>query len=705
MTTPTYRYLDLEPGSWSGCAITGLVADDDGALRLAPVQGDPVTVGGGAGAIAGAAGLGVGLDGTIYVADPACDRVMVIACDGSSAPASCLRGPGRLPGEVRAPEAVLAGPRGLLYVADTGNRRIQALDPATGAVSGVFGGFDAPVDLAADRFGRLYVADRDAPAIVRLDADGVPDPDFAAAVATSGAAARKPRAIAILGRGENERLLIVDGAPKSGEPALRVFALDGTPDAALGAALADIVAEEIVQATADADTLYVAGPGGVLAFALDGTLLGRVGDVHGAAAALALDCAGRLVVGGTAGVTRLEAMRRVASGRMLLGPLPLPNGADRWDRVVVELLDPIAAGAHVRIWTRTEATGTTPPPPPEAPDPQPHSGRDPAGTWRAAPLDAHDALVLNDPAQALWICVDLAGDAQATPAVRAVRVDFLAGGLRARLPVVYAAEDRDEILWQLINLLAAPLDELDAAIADLPRLFDAYAVPDRAEAPWLDALAGWVGQQLDDRLDDRQRRELVATAFALHGRRGTRAALEAVLSRAAGAPVTVAEPAAEASLWRLGVDAAMLGFATMLVPAHADGAVVGTTADVDRSHLITDDDLGWPLYADVAHRICVRVAAAGLTPERRSGLEAAIEREKPAHTHAHLCVVAPRTTVGFQARIGIDMFVGGDAPDLHLGDALDGGAALRGATPNGVVAAGIEEQTRVGSPAHVLGGR
>jgi hypothetical protein len=99
----------------------------------------------------------------------------------------------------------------------------------------------------------------------------------------------------------------------------------------------------------------------------------------------------------------------------------------------------------------------------------------------------------------------------------------------------------------------------------------------------------------------------------------------------------------------------------------------------------------------------VRVAAAGLTPERRSGLEAAIEREKPAHTDAHLCVVAPLTTVGFQARIGIDMVVGGDAPDLRLGDPLDAGA-LQGVRPGGVVGARIEEQTRVGSPAHVPGG-
>jgi phage tail-like protein len=249
------------------------------------------------------------------------------------------------------------------------------------------------------------------------------------------------------------------------------------------------------------------------------------------------------------------------------------------------------------------------------------------------------------------------------------------------------------------------LDELDAAIADLPRLFDGDAVPDRRAAPWLDALAVWVDQPLDDRLGEADRRALVAQAFVEHGRRGTRAALEAVLGRAAAAPVTVTDSAASAELWQLGADGSLLGFSTMLAPFEAQGAVVGTTAEVDRSHLIVDADVGWPLYSDVAHRFCVRVAATTLAPERRAGLVAAIEAEKPAHTVAHLCVVEPRTTVGFQSRVEIDMIVGGEPPPLRLGDALDGEHGLRDTPQYAGVGSAIDEANRVGRlPALVSGG-
>jgi phage tail-like protein len=695
MAEPTYRYLGLEPGGWPGCSWSGLAAGSDHAIRLAPLQGDPIAQGAAAAeALAGAAGVGVAQDGTIYLADPDDCRILEIACDGTVAPYGCLTGPGAAVGQLDAPRAVLVGPRDALYIADTGNQRVVVVDRATGVVTGVLGGFVAPVDLAADASGRLYVADELAPAVVRFSLDGTRDASFAPAV-------RAPRAVAMLAIGSGQRLLVVDGGP---EPALRVFDLDGVPDATLTEQLAQVVVDDVVQATTDGSALYVAGPGGVLAFTLDGTFLGPVADIHGAASGLALDCQGRLVVAGGGGIHRLDGVRRSGFGRALLGPIPLLGDADRWDRAVLELLEPLPDGAHLRIWTLTTPSAVAPPLPPEAPSPGETAARTGAGTWRAAPLDA-DTLVLHEPAPFLWICLDLLGDGEATPAVRAVRVDFLAGGLPAHLPEIYNRDDTTETVWRLVNLLAAPLDELDEAIADLPRLFDPEAVPDRETAPWLDALAVWVAEPLETRLPADVRRNLVAEAFVMHGTRGTRANFEAALTLAADAPVTVVENAADASLWQLGGDSSTLGFTTMLAPFEAQGAVVGTTADVDRSHLIHDADVGWPLYSDVAHRFCVHVAATALASERRSSLVAAIETEKPAHTVAHLCIVEPRTSIGFQCRVGIDMVVGGDAPTLRLGGPLDGSSALLDVPRWSGVGSAIDESNRVGRrPALLRGG-
>lgn len=698
---PVYRYLDLGEG-WPGSTGAGVVLDDDGVLRLSPLAGDPVTLADeAAGAIAGAAGVGVARDGTVYVANPANESIGVVRCDGSVERFACVSGPGGGIGEVRAPHAVLVGPRGALYVADTGNGRIQVFDLATGQVTAVWPGFVEPIDLAADRAGRIYVAARGKPGLARFDADGHEDTDFGDAVRAGGSAPQAPRAVAVLVQGAEERILVVD-EPDGGPPIMLAFRLDGQPDDELSEAFAKIVVGDVASAQAAGGVLYLAGAGGVLAFGFDGSFLGRLPETHGSATGLALDCQGRLVVAGAGGVARLEPTRRVARGRLLVGPVPLVDAIDRWDRLIAVLDTPLAAGAHVRLWTHV-GTSAAPPFPPDTPPHEEGRERTPPGGWRAAPLDAHDALVLHEDAPVLWVCLELEGDGVATPEIAGLRVEWVGLGLLDSLPAIYAGADSDETAWRLFALLSAPLGELEEAIADLPLLFDAAGVADREDGAWLDALAAWVAVQLDRDWPESLRRQLVAEAFVRHGLRGTRSALEETLGRVARAKVTVTEPAASASLWQLDGESGLLGSTTMLAPAEAQGAVVGTTAEVDRSHLIRDEDFGWPLFADVAHRFCVHVEAA-VDDVRLRALRAAVDEEKPAHTLAHICVLEPRTSVGFQSRVEVDMYVGAPPPTLAIGDELDYGHVLKEAdTPT--VGGRVGETTRVGRvPTHALVG-
>jgi phage tail-like protein len=213
-------------------------------------------------------------------------------------------------------------------------------------------------------------------------------------------------------------------------------------------------------------------------------------------------------------------------------------------------------------------------------------------------------------------------------------------------------------MFRLVQLLAAPLDELALTIDDLPRMFDASAVP----LDHLDELGQWLAQTLDRRRPEAECRERLAEAFARHGLRGTRADLERTFSDIAGVPVRIDEPAGRVALWSLGE--AHLGFETMLIPAEAQGAVVGTTAEVDRSHLITDRDVGWPLNADVAHRFRVHVPTLSSDQIERE-LQALIDSEKPAHTLATLCISEPGVAVG-TACIGPEMVLGGTCPSPHV---------------------------------------
>jgi phage tail-like protein len=402
-----------------------------------------------------------------------------------------------------------------------------------------------------------------------------------------------------------------------------------------------------------------------------------------------------LVVVSAGDVTRLAPTRRAARGHLLIGPVPLVGVIARWDRVVLALQRPLTPNAHMRI--STQVTGGTAPssPPAERPAVEEARARTAPGIWRSAPRDAPDALVLHEDAPNLWIWIELEGDGRTTPELSAVRVEWIGLGLLGALPALYADADEDETAWRLFALLNSSLSEVQEEIDWLPPLFDAAGVSDRADAPWLDALAAWVAMPLERQWDEQLRRRLVGEAFVEHGRRGTRRALEEVLGRTVGATVSVTEPAEGASIWQLGEEGAVLGGATMLTPAEADGAIVGMTADVDRSYLIRDEDFGWPLFADVAHRFCVHVQAVAVDEVRLGALRAAIEREKPAHTLGHLCVLEPRTTVGFQSRIEVDMFVGPPPPTLSLGDELDLRHALRDADQT-TVGGRVGETTRVG---------
>lgn len=88
----------------------------------------------------------------------------------------------------------------------------------------------------------------------------------------------------------------------------------------------------------------------------------------------------------------------------------------------------------------------------------------------------------------------------------------------------------------------AGFDDVLAPVFAVLDCLDAYVDPRTAPADFLDWLAGWVGASLDERWAPERSREAVATAVALHRRRGTAAGLRAQLEVASGGRVEIAEP-------------------------------------------------------------------------------------------------------------------------------------------------------------------
>jgi phage tail-like protein len=370
----------------------------------------------------------------------------------------------------------------------------------------------------------------------------------------------------------------------------------------------------------------------------------------------------------TAGALSLAALAdgtRSRRGVFLAGPFETPGGSKAWYRLQA-MADPIPDGAYVELFTSTRENGN-PPWDPAGDGPFADAG------WKAVPRNTLDALILNAPARQLWIGGVLRGDGRRSPAVHQMRVEYGRATWLEFLPAIYRNDDATrELLERFLSLHGSVLGALEDRIERLPTLFDPHAAPHGESPSPLAWLASWLAFDLNEAWSETDARRHLARAFELYGRRGTIEGLRRYLEIHAGVHARIEEPASHARIWPLGEEAP-LGISTRLASAHAQGAVIGTTATLGQSHVGAGDDFGAALFEDVAHRFCVHVYAAELrSPGALENVHALVEREKPAHTRFHLRVVEPRMRVGVQASIGVDTIIAAGPPAMQVGMRLHG---------------------------------
>ncbi|MFO7683830.1 MAG: phage tail protein [Chloroflexota bacterium] len=684
-TTP-YLYVNLAD-SWPEFVLDGLEVVN-GRLQLPLLPGNATPIGpllDPVEALSGPAGLGMDELGNLYLADPANHLVWrVDGCDGSAKPLPCLRGPGQEPGQLNGPRGLVVGPNHALYVADSGNHRVQVIDLHTQQVRAVWGQpdpyllppqpgtengrFDQPWDLAVDADEYLYVVDSGNRRVQKFDAAGRVYAAFWAAMSSQDVVPQEPTFITTAVLDGEERLLILDAADNRA----LLYHTDGRYDLSATERWAD-VANHVTQpvgAIVDPEWLFVADAanGRLIVFRHDGTFVGIVPS-SGSLAGLALDCQGRLLLhpGGGGQVQQLEtAVAFGDCGVFLAGPYTGLGTPPVWHRIQAELAA-LPDNGHIQFFTYTSETADSSSPP-ALPISCATTSALLTDAWLPAPVDGADFLVLNQPGRYLWLAGRLQGDGSATPALAQMRISYNHESWARHLPAIYTQDPmRRAFLDQSLSLFESLLADVEALVDDLPQLFDPWAASnENAPDSWLDWLAGWLAFALDEQWTEEQRRQALAEAFAAYGRRGTVESLRELIRLYAGATAHISEPARFASLWSLG-ETSTLGFDTMLAAAYAQGAVVGNSATLDQSHLITEEAYGAPLFDELAHRFCVQIYASDLavagTEDRVHDI---VDREKPAHTSYHLCLIEANMRVGFQARLGIDTIVSGGAPDLVL---------------------------------------
>ncbi|BDU01028.1 MULTISPECIES: phage tail protein [Nocardia] len=671
MSEPTFVHLNRD-NVWRDFHRRGLDPTQT-TLRLAtlPAATTPPPTGPPSGPDA-SAGLAVGPDGTIFFTDGHTIG-RVDGCDGSSEAFSCVGGEGSEPTELRGPTGLLVHRnRGALIVADTGNDRIQLFDLRTHQLLDVWDGFDRPSGLAADPAGRIYVAEHGR--VRQLTAGGAENRAFADTLAAE-AVLRDPVAIAVRPGPEicvldrsRRALLVLDPAGHL----LTEHNLDLTDDP-LGLA-------------ATSDAFYIGAGGSVVTFDRNGTRLGIAAGWSAPVAALALDGRGGLIVhpGGSGPPVRLALHGAFVRHGIAWGG-PFGGFTDRpktWHRLVTTMVT-LPADAHVQFFVHTTNDPASEPAVEEtAADPFP------APAWSPGPPELGEFLIDRPATRFAWVGIRFTGDGTSTAELQQIRLEFDHAGYLQHLPAIYRDEQPHTFLRRYLALVESLFGEVQDATTGLSRLLD----PAVAE-PFLTTLARWLAVDRAPQWDTGALREAVTHSYAESAHRGTPAGLRQALRRHTGVDAWIEEPIVTGAWWALAAgetspaaerETSVLGVTTMLAAAEPQGAVLGSTATVDRSHLIDNAEYGMPLFDTVAHRFTVRLyQGANYSAERAAAVEALLERERPAHTDYVICRVDPGLAVG-TARVGIDTVIGGDAPPARLdGEAVLGAGFVLGGAPPG----------------------
>ncbi|MCY0906011.1 phage tail protein [Arthrobacter sp. H14-L1] len=436
--------------------------------------------------------------------------------------------------------------------------------------------------------------------------------------------------------------------------------------------------------------------------------------------AVAVSPAGRIVFTTPAGfaTTAGSAARHEPDGTVVTYRLDSGRSRTRWGRVFLDaclpagtnatlrfltgddedVLDPLEASAPGRVTRTVPHPELTPPLPSQsllaAVELNTTLFRRPTGReqpWQQiSPEDGfetYESQVNAAPGRYLWLEMHLAGTVQTSPRIRAVRIERPGHQLLSSLPRAWSRDDGDtEFIHRFLAPLEGTLYELDWRAAERAILLDPRTTPQEA-LPWL---AGFAGLVLDRRWPEPARRALIAEAYRLFARRGTRAALIRILELYLGrAPVIIeawqlrglggmvlgnppAGPPAPAvggnaratgMLGRFSIGGSAPAASTMSATSARSGTLTvpalddSTTGSVPPSSRRANVQDSFQL---AAHRFTLLIPGE-LTPEQRQVVHAIAEMHRPAHTMYELCELGAGMRVGQRLHVSLTSFVGPDA--------------------------------------------
>jgi phage tail-like protein len=649
----------VQPEQWARCALTGSSLLPTGGVTLSWTDDTPRRSGRRRDQ---PAGLTFDRWCRAYRSRPAQGTVEVI-------PVGEYTSAGHGPGVLRRPLGVAVDKAQRLYIAESGTGVVHVVDlwgqRLLRKVPIRCTGRRRPVDIAAQCCGALVLLQEPAGLVVIEGRRGPkPGPDL---VPPPCAQTLRPSRIAVSSKGP----LVLWRHPRAARAI--VSTVDGT------------VVVEVPGATdldtAPDGTLVVARQPGqsFRRFAPNGLELEPVGALDYDGGAMAVAPNGRIAFTTAEGLAWTSGATAVhqTSGTVVSYRFDSGTYRTRWGRLFLDGCLPPSTDVQVQFATSDDDAAVDPPPlllsQPTSLFRRP-TGREAPWAQIAADDDfeTYETPVVAEPGRYLWVVFTLSGTHRISPKVRAVRIERPGHHLLRQLPRSWSRADGDAaFLQRFLAPAEGMLRELDQRAAQRAVLVNPSATPREALA-WL---AGFAGLVLDRRWPEDARRELVAQAYPLFRRRGTKAALITMLGIYLGRPPVIVER------WQLrGLGGTVLGTRHDGPQAPAVGAATGALG----SFTVGGVKPGQTSYSLSAHRFTVLVPGE-LSTEQLAVLRGILDDHRPAHTLYDICELGSGMRVGQRLHLRLSSFVG---PSAQFGPAVAGNTLVGGDGVIGVPAVG-----------------
>jgi phage tail-like protein len=742
MSKASPHYLLNGLAGWrAGSLSSAMFAEGGTALTLEPLPGSArplMDVAGSLGGFQSAIVVAVDSQERVYVLDgKTCTVRRFDRCTGLFATLPCLGGVGAAPRQFTSPHGMSISCRGDLYIADSGNRRIQvfALDglalrairgpllvlqtpegisveaAAPSAAAPVAGGCCVaslvyppqtwePWDIAISARGWSYVTDYANGLIHVFDAAGC----WRRALTGAGASQpqlTKPTRLAIDREG---RIYVL----QEGQSYVAVLDEHGdylgqiTAPAALQARFCPVAVAVDINGNlclSDCVTRQVYfyqsnGDGGWCGYRCNGC-------VDGFAASLVFDLSGNpILADGAKSVCQLalEASYPL-QGQYLSDALDSKTYRCTWHRVVLRALVPSGCALQVATFTAESAKTIE------------EILSLPESRWARGQSDADpdscdwDCLIQSPPGRYLWLRITLIGEGVATPCVEQIKIYYPRASSLQYLPAVYREDPVSaDFLDRFLSIFDTMRGQTSALINCMARYFDPKAAPanhrNQGGSDFLAWLASWLGLSLESNWPVEKRRELVRQAHRLFALRGTPEGLKLQIEIFAGVKPRILE-AFRLRRWLL-VNGATLGDCSTV---FGDGVMkrleVGVNSTIGDFQLIDYGDPALDLFNAYAYQFQVVVPRwPGATAADEVRLQEIIDMAKPAHTIGTLRWAEARMRVGLQAFIGVDTVIGKYPVGVIEGEGQLGYDTVLGTPSSGSARPPI----RVGQTSRVGGG-